>query len=100
MYREDRQIREWHAAACAVRPHAPCQRSGATLRRITRAPLMRATHGQALGRSAFAARRGGWVMRDMAQIPDGPALGYEVRAPSLERGNHEILMIQKESNYA
>lgn len=58
MYREDRQIREWHAAACAVRPHAPCQRSGATLRRITRAPLMRATHGQALGRSAFAARRG------------------------------------------
>lgn len=59
MYREDRQIREWHAAACAVRPHAPCQRSGATLRRITRAPLMRATHGQALGRSAFAARRGG-----------------------------------------
>lgn len=39
-------------------------------------------------------------MRDMAQLPDGPALGYEVRAPSLERGNHEILMIQKESNYA
>ena len=31
---------------------------------------------------------------------DARSLGYEVRAPSLERGNHEILMIQKESNYA
>lgn len=28
------------------------------------------------------------------------SLGYEVRAPSLEKGNREILMIQKESNYA
>ena len=28
------------------------------------------------------------------------SIGYEVRAPSLEKGNHEILMIQKESNYA
>ena len=62
MYREDRQIREWHAAACAVRSHAPCQRSGATLRRITRAPLMRATHGQALGRSGILLREG--VMDD------------------------------------
>lgn len=31
---------------------------------------------------------------------DTRSLGYEVRAPSLEKGNHEILMIQKESNYA
>lgn len=31
---------------------------------------------------------------------DARSLGYEVRAPSLEKGNHEILMIQKESNYA